>query len=111
MDAWYVILQLMEYVKDVEDMLLPDSLKKKFKNMADVGDREMRLQWCRIQQMICTIIHQDVCTRSGAFFYGHALPPNNEIELCLEMSREDRSFNSLQGCVHSPRGLQPDPTM
>jgi hypothetical protein len=74
--------------------------------MADVSDRELRLQWGRIQQMICTIIHQDVCIRSGAFFYGDAPPANDETELRLEMSREDRPFNSLEGC----RPFPPRPT-
>jgi hypothetical protein len=36
MDAWYAILQMMEYVKDAEDMLLPDTLKNKFKNMSAI---------------------------------------------------------------------------
>jgi hypothetical protein len=34
---------MMEYVKDAEDMLLPERLQKKFKNMANVYDRELRL--------------------------------------------------------------------
>jgi hypothetical protein len=103
MDMWYAILQMMEYIKDIEVMLLPEGLKRKFKNMADTTDRVLKEKWARIQQIICTIIHQDVCNRYGAFFYGHTLPSNEQIELHLDMSREDMPFNSLEGCRPFPK--------
>ncbi|KAK1629083.1 hypothetical protein QYE76_003398 [Lolium multiflorum] len=101
MDAWYAILQMQEYIKYADDMLLPENLKNRFANMADVPDREIRKNWGRIQQFICTIILQDVNNRSE-FFYGYGLPPNDEIELRLEMSRDERPFNSLEGCRPFP---------
>ncbi|KAK1565940.1 hypothetical protein QYE76_007682, partial [Lolium multiflorum] len=110
MDAWYAILQMQEYIKYADDMLLPENLRNRFANMADVPDREIRKNWGRIQQFICTIILQDVNNRSGEFFYGYGLPPNDEIELRLEMSRDERPFNSLEGCRPFPLGVQPDPT-
>ncbi|KAK1645350.1 hypothetical protein QYE76_063155 [Lolium multiflorum] len=110
MDAWYAILQMQEYIKYADDMLLPDNLRNRFANMADVPDREIRKNWGRIQQFICTIILQDVNNRSGEFFYGYGLPPNDEIDLRLEMSRDERPFNSLEGCRPFPLGVQPDPT-
>ncbi|KAK1605574.1 hypothetical protein QYE76_029247 [Lolium multiflorum] len=76
MDAWYAILQMQEYIKYADDMLLPENLRN----------------------------------RSGEFFYGYGLPPNDEIELRLEMSRDERPFNSLEGCRPFPLGVQPDPT-
>jgi hypothetical protein len=102
MDAWYAILQMQEYIKYADDMLLPDNLRNRFANMADVPDREIRKNWGRIQQFICTIILQDVNNRSGEFFYGYGLPPNDEIDLRLEMSRDERPFNSLEGCRPFP---------
>ena len=102
MDAWYAILQMQEYIKYADDMLLPENLRNRFANMADVPDREIRKNWGRIQQFICTIILQDVNNRSGEFFYGYGLPPNDEIELRLEMSRDERPFNSLEGCRPFP---------
>ncbi|KAK1645358.1 hypothetical protein QYE76_063163 [Lolium multiflorum] len=110
MDAWYAILQMQEYIKYADDMLLPENLRNRFANMADVPDREIRKNWGRIQQFICTVILQDVNARSGEFFYGYGLPPNDEIELRLEMSRDERPFNSLEGCRPFPLGVQPDPT-
>ncbi|KAK1641835.1 hypothetical protein QYE76_059640 [Lolium multiflorum] len=110
MDAWYAILQMQEYIKYADDMLLPENLRNRFANMVDVPDREIRKNWGRIQQFICTIILQDVNNRSGEFFYGYGLPPNDEIELRLEMSRDERPFNSLEGCRPFPLGVQPDPT-
>ncbi|KAK1628880.1 hypothetical protein QYE76_003195 [Lolium multiflorum] len=71
MDAWYAILQMQEYIKYADDMLLPESLRN----------------------------------RSGEFFYGYGLPPNDEIELRLEMSRDERPFNSLEGCRPFPLGM------
>ncbi|KAK1691934.1 hypothetical protein QYE76_008631 [Lolium multiflorum] len=76
MDAWYAILQMQEYIKYADDMLLPENLRN----------------------------------RSGEFFYGYGLPPNDEIDLRLEMSRDERPFNSLEGCRPFPLGVQPDPT-
>ncbi|KAK1666234.1 hypothetical protein QYE76_054393 [Lolium multiflorum] len=105
MDAWYAILQMQEYIKYADDMLLPETLRNRFANMADVPDRELRKNWGRIQQLICTIILQDVNNRSGEFFYGYGLPPNDEIELRLEMSRDERPFNSLEGCRPFPLGM------
>ncbi|KAK1644086.1 hypothetical protein QYE76_061891 [Lolium multiflorum] len=105
MDAWYAILQMQEYIKYADDMLLPESLRNRFANMADAPDREIRKNWGRIQQFICTIILQDVNNRSGEFFYGYGLPPNDEIELRLEMSRDERPFNSLEGCRPFPLGM------
>jgi hypothetical protein len=93
---------MREYVKDAENVLLPEGLQNKFKNLVDATDRQLREEWVRIQQLICTIIHQDFCTRSGVFIYGHILPYNDEVELHLEMSREDRPFNSLKGCLPFP---------
>ncbi|KAK1652083.1 hypothetical protein QYE76_069888 [Lolium multiflorum] len=71
MDAWYAILQMQEYIKYADDMLLPESLRN----------------------------------RSGEFFYGYGLPPNDEIELRLEMSRDERPFNTLEGCRPFPLGM------
>ncbi|KAK1556114.1 hypothetical protein QYE76_048220, partial [Lolium multiflorum] len=71
MDAWYAILQMQEYIKYADDMLLPESLRE----------------------------------RSGEFFYGYGLPPNDEIELRLEMSRDERPFNTLEGCRPFPLGM------
>ncbi|KAK1605338.1 hypothetical protein QYE76_029011 [Lolium multiflorum] len=71
MDAWYAILQMQEYIKYADDMLLPENLRN----------------------------------RSGEFFYGYGLPPNDEIELRLEMSRDERPFNSLEGCRPFPLGM------
>ncbi|KAK1682605.1 hypothetical protein QYE76_043453 [Lolium multiflorum] len=102
MDAWYAILQMQEYIKYADDMLLPESLRERFVNMADAPDREIRKNWGRIQQFICTIIVHDVNNRSGEFFYGYGLPPNDEIELRLEMSRDERPFNTLEGCRPFP---------
>ncbi|KAK1667572.1 hypothetical protein QYE76_055731 [Lolium multiflorum] len=110
MDAWYAILQMQEYIKYADDMLLPESLRERFVNMADAPDREIRKNWSRIQQFICTVIVHDVNKRSGEFFYGYGLPPNDEIELRLEMSRDERPFNTLEGCRPFPLGVQPDPT-
>ncbi|KAK1663262.1 hypothetical protein QYE76_051421, partial [Lolium multiflorum] len=42
---------------------------------------------------------------SGEFFYGYGLPPNDEIELRLEMSRDERPFNTLEGCRPFPLGM------
>jgi hypothetical protein len=60
MDAWYAILQMQEYIKYADDMLLPGNLRNRFANMADVNDKELRKNWGRIQQLIC----RQSCTMS-----------------------------------------------
>ena len=55
-DAWYAILQLREFVKDAQDMLLPTDLQNKTTNMADTTDTNVRDEFRRIQRRICTIL-------------------------------------------------------
>lgn len=97
LEAWYAILQMREYVKDAEDLLLPTYLQNKTTNMSDTTDKEVRTEFHRIQRKICTILQSDVNTRGGIFFYGHAPPSNHDIQVRLRDQRDGRTFNTLEG--------------
>ncbi|KAK1605587.1 hypothetical protein QYE76_029260 [Lolium multiflorum] len=53
------------------------------------------------------ILQMQEYIKSGAFFYGYGLPPNEEIDLRLVMSRDERPFNSLEGCRPFPPKQMP----
>lgn len=97
LETWYAILQMMEYVKDAQDLLLPSDLQNKSTNMAETSDAYIRAQFRRIQRKICTIIHSDVTTRGGTFFPGHLPPSNHDIQTRLLVQRDMRTFNTLEG--------------
>ena len=97
MEAWYAIHHMREFVRDQHDLLLPTNLQRRGEDLANATDEELRAEFARIQQTICTIIHKDVCTTGGLFFYGLKPPSNKEIETRLLASRDDRPFNTLEG--------------
>jgi hypothetical protein len=107
MDAWFAILQMREFVKDQHVLLLPSSLQKRGIDMANAPDAQVRAEFRHIQRLIATIIHQDVCTTGGLFFYNHIRPTNAEIESRLEACRDERPFNTLEGVLPFPPKPKP----
>jgi hypothetical protein len=107
MDAWFAILQMREFVKDQHVLLLPSSLQKRGIDMANAPDAQVRAEFRHIQRLIATIIHQDVCTMGGLFFYNHIRPTNAEIESRLEACHDERPFNTLEGILPFPPKPKP----
>jgi hypothetical protein len=96
-DGYYAIRHMWEFVRDQHQILLPSSLQNWCKDFANTSDVEVRLEIYRIKQKIVQIIHRDVCSREGVFYYGPIPPTNTEIEACLETQGDGRAFNTLQG--------------
>ena len=105
MEAWYAIHHMREFVRDQHQLLLPSSLQEWGEDLANASDADLRAEFFRIQQTIATIIHKDVCTKGGMFFYGLTPPSNADIETRLMLSRDERPFNTLDGV----RPLPPRP--
>ena len=97
MDTWFAIVHMREFVRDQHALLLPASLQRRGTDLANASPTEVRAEFRRIQREIATIIHKDVCTTGGLFFYNHVRPTNTEIEQRLACFRDDKPFNSLEG--------------
>ena len=96
MEAWFAILQMRAIVKDQQDLLLPSSLQNKCNKLRDTTDADVRAEFRAIQRTISTILWRDVLIKGGLFH--HAVTPSKqEIETCLEMSCDERTFNTLDG--------------
>jgi hypothetical protein len=104
MKAWFAILQMREFAKDAERLLLPVGLQKKGTNMADANDRKVRAVFRRIQRDIGTILMRDVIRGGGIFNYTLAIS-NREIESRLAASLDERTFNTLDGVRPFPPKL------
>ena len=102
MDAWFAILQMREHVRDRENLLLPSSLRARGVGMAEAEYSAIRSEFRTIQRTICSIIHNEVCTAGGVFFYNHVRPTNDEIKARILRCRDPRPFNSLDGCLNFP---------
>ena len=102
LEAWYAILHTREFVKDQHALLLPASLQRRSKDIANGSDAEVRAEFRHIQRKLSTIIHEDVVTKGGLFFNDGIPPSNDEIESRLAAANEDREFNSLQGVLPFP---------
>jgi hypothetical protein len=96
-DGYYAIHHMREFVQDQHQLLLPSSLQEWRKDFANASNADVCLEIYRIQQKIAQIIHRDVCSIEGVFYYGPIPPTNTEIEARLEMQDDGRPFNMLQG--------------
>jgi hypothetical protein len=63
----------------------------------NASDADVQLEIYRIQQKIAQIIHRDVYSTEGVFYYDPIPPTNTKIEARLEMQGDGRTFNTLQG--------------
>jgi hypothetical protein len=93
---------MREFVRDQHQLLLPISLQEWCKHYVNASDADVHLEIYRIQQKIAQIIHRDVYSREGVFYYDPIPPTNKKIEARLEMQGDGRPFNTLQGIPPLP---------
>ena len=106
-EAFYAMMHMWEFVKDEELLLGPADLKKRWSSdLANATDREIRLEFYRIQQKLAQVIKEDVITKAGTFYYGFTLPTNAEIEDRLDMQGDYRVFNTRDG-IHPFPPIKP----
>ena len=97
LDAFYVLMLIQEYVRDMQQLQLPGQLRTWcLKNMTDATDSQHRLQFVRIQHTIATTIYNDVLRKEGLFYYGSP-PANADVERRSEDQGDYRPFNTLNG--------------
>jgi hypothetical protein len=64
-DAFYALHHMREFIRDQQRLMLPDSLLKWRKDLANVDDADIRAQFYRIQQRIAVVITEDVIKKGG----------------------------------------------
>ena len=70
--------------------------------MAKFSDRDLRLELYHIQEKIAKTIFADVLNTEGMFFYGTTPPTKADIKTRLDLQRDFRTFNTLEGCRPFP---------
>uniref|UniRef100_A0ACD5Y6Y8 Uncharacterized protein n=1 Tax=Avena sativa TaxID=4498 RepID=A0ACD5Y6Y8_AVESA len=97
MEPWFAILQMREYAKDEEKLLMPSGLKKRGRDITEMTDANMRAEFRAIQQEMGTILKRDVLTRGATFNYNGIPLTNVEIEDRLAAVADGRTFTTLGG--------------
>ena len=101
-EAYYAIHHMREFVRDQQRLMLLDSLQQWRKDLVNVEDGDLRMEFYRVQQKIADVIFNDVCKKEGMFFNSFVLPSNDEIRTRLEMQRDGRAFNTKDGVLPFP---------
>jgi hypothetical protein len=74
------------------------ALRREFRReLVAIEDRDLRREFYRIQDMFAQTIEHDVCTKGGIFYYGDALPPNEEIQARLDAHKDFRPIVLKEG--------------
>ena len=102
MEAFYAIHHMREFVRDQEQLQLTSSLAKWGQYLANITDRDLRQEIYRIQDKIAQLIHTDVLNKEGMFYYGPRPPTKDDIKVCLDLQRDGRKFNTLEGVLLFP---------
>jgi len=101
-EAYYAIHHMREFVRDQEQLVLSSGLAKWSQDLANVSDRDLRQELYRIQEKIPKTIFADVLNTEGMFFYGVTPPTKADIKTRLDLQRDFRPFNTLEGCRPFP---------
>ena len=101
-DAWYIILQMREYLMDEELLRYPSACDKWAVDMANASDATIRKEFARIEQDLAGIICRDVSRGGGIFHLNRKPTSNTVIETLIEQQGDYRPFNSLEGCRPFP---------
>uniref|UniRef100_A0ACD5WW35 Uncharacterized protein n=1 Tax=Avena sativa TaxID=4498 RepID=A0ACD5WW35_AVESA len=96
-DAWFTVLQMREFVKDQELLLMPSGLEKRGIDMANTTDANIRAEFRAIQRKIGTVLMRDVLKRGALFNYNGIPLSKAEIETRLEACFDVRTFRTLDG--------------
>ena len=98
MSSFYALHFMREFLRDQQRLLVPESLLKWRKDMAnDADDADMRAEFYHIQERIAVAITEDVIKKGGMFWNGFRVPSNEEIKTHLECQNNYRPFRTLDG--------------
>ena len=93
------------FVRDQQELTLPDHLKQWATRLSAIQDADIRQEFFRIQSEFAEIIYQDVLRTVGEFYVCYQ-PSNSDIETMLQMQGDnDRPFMTITkdgGFIHAP---------
>ena len=101
-DAYYAIHQIRAFVRDAEQLKLPEQLKRWAENLATIQDLDLRQEFYHIQETFARIIIHDVYTVGGMFYYDGAPLDNAEGERRLKAQSDIRPFTTKEGVCPFP---------
>ena len=96
-EAYYAIHQICAFVRDEEQLKLPDQLQRWVEHLATIQDRDRRQEVYRIQETFARIILHDVYTVGGMFYYDGAPLDNAEVERHIKAQGDIRPFTTKDG--------------
>jgi hypothetical protein len=79
-EAYYALYQMRAYIRDHHNLTLPNSLKSWAEHLAMIQDKDIRVEFYRIQEQFAMIIYQDVVRKGGLFYTAAMKPSNAEID-------------------------------
>jgi hypothetical protein len=105
-DAYYALYHMEAYLRDEQNLRLPESLRRWGQDLSTRHDDEIRESHYRIQTRLCTIIWHDVVMKGVSFYYS-VTPPNSEMDALLEMQLDDRQLIMTDAGVPMIRAREP----
>ena len=104
-DAYYALHHMRAFVRDQQQLTLPDHLKHWAARLSEIQDADLRQEFFRIQSDLAGIISEDVLHNRGEFHLKNQ-PSNSDIEVMLKMQADDdRPFMTItkdDGFIHAP---------
>ena len=87
-DAYYALHHMRAFVRDQQQLTLPDHLKNWATRLSEIQDADLRQEFFRIQSDLAGIIYEDVLRTTGEFYLRNQLS-NNDIETMLKVQGDD----------------------
>ena len=93
------------FVRDQQQLTLPDHLKHWAAHLSEIQDADLRQEFFRIQSDLAGIISEDVLRNRGEFYLKNQ-PSNSDIEIMLKMQADDdrplMTITKYDGFIHAP---------
>ena len=104
-DAYYALHHMRAFVRDQQQLTLPDHLKHWAARLSEIQDADLRQEFFRIQSDLAGFISEDVLRSTGEFYLNNQ-PSNSEIDTMLRLQADcDRTFMTITkdgGFIHAP---------
>ena len=104
-DAYYALHNMRAFVRDQQQLTLPNHLKHWAARLSKIQDADLRQEFFRIQTDLAGIITQDFIRTTGGFYLKNQ-PSNSDIETMLKVQADDdRPFMTItkdSGFIHAP---------
>ena len=102
--AYYALHHMWAFVRDQQQLTLPEHLKNWAARLSEIQDADLRQEIFRIQSDLAGIITQDVLHTTGELYLRN-LPSNSDIDTMLKVQADDdRPFMTITkdgGFIHA----------